>query len=555
MAASAPARSGRWLFGPVPDLLLGCGGLYALIFAASAIAGPLIRGQQAHFIFPLLVLLISYPHYGATLLRVYEQREERRGYALFAVHLTGVILALFIAALYLPFVAILMVTVFLTWSPWHYTGQNYGLALLFLRRRGIDIDDTTKRWIYTSFITSFLLTFVVMHEASGLSADNLLSIYRADAIRFWPLGIPAEWSRVAVIGLAAIYLLSLGAASRRLLRNTRAIELLPAAALAGTQALWFLVPFVLRHAQVTTGVEPLDWDFRLHYFVWIALGHAIQYLWITSYYARQSGKWPGLARYYGKVSVSGIALWTLPLLLFASTFAGGPSFEAGLGILVASAVNIHHFVLDGAIWKLRHNKIGRVLLRENSAEPTAEYSGPRAWLPRRSLVWSVAAAGAAVAVAGFWLEEFTFPGALHRGDWVGAERSVDTLKWLGRDSAEKRRHLGRQWVDAGDDSAALAQLEASATLRPHPQSFTTIGQLRSRRNEWSQALEAFESALSLAPDQPDILRLARVAAHRTGNTARAKELGARSSALGAEVQGSDGAPSPSRDRNSSRNAL
>ena len=221
MAASAPARSGRWLFGPVPDLLLGCGGLYALIFAVSAIAGPVIRGQQAHFIFPLLVLLVSYPHYGATLLRVYEQREERRGYALFAVYLTGVILALFIASLYLPVVGVLLVTVFLTWSPWHYTGQNYGLALLFLRRRGVEIDDTTKRWIYTSFITSFLLTFAVMHEASGLSADNLLSIYRADAIRFWPLGIPMEWSRIAVISLGSAYLLSLGAASRRLLRPFR----------------------------------------------------------------------------------------------------------------------------------------------------------------------------------------------------------------------------------------------------------------------------------------------------------------------------------------------
>ena len=116
------------------------------------------------------------------------------------------------------------------------------------------------------------------------------------------------------------------------------------------------------------------------------------------------------------------------------------------------------------------------------------------------------------------------------------------------------RHLGRQWVDEGDDSAALAQLEASATLRPHPQSFTTVGQLWSRRGEWPKALEAFESALSLAPDQPDILRLARVAALRTGNTARAGELGSRFEALGTEPQGVDGAVSPSRDRNSSRNA-
>ena len=32
-------------------------------------------------------------------------------------------------------------------------------------------------------------------------------------------------------------------------------------------------------------------------------------------------------------------------------------------LLVASVVNLHHFVLDGAIWKLRDGRVARVLLR------------------------------------------------------------------------------------------------------------------------------------------------------------------------------------------------
>jgi hypothetical protein len=77
MATAAPP-AGRWLFGPAPDLLLGCGLLYVFIFALYALGGEGIRASEAPYLFPLLVLLFSTPHYGATLLRVYEQRSSRR---------------------------------------------------------------------------------------------------------------------------------------------------------------------------------------------------------------------------------------------------------------------------------------------------------------------------------------------------------------------------------------------------------------------------------------------------------------------------------------------
>ena len=70
MTASGPT-AGRWLFGPVSDLLLGCGGLYAIVLLAFAIGGAELRAQEAIWLGPLLVLLLGAPHYGATLLRVY----------------------------------------------------------------------------------------------------------------------------------------------------------------------------------------------------------------------------------------------------------------------------------------------------------------------------------------------------------------------------------------------------------------------------------------------------------------------------------------------------
>ena len=39
MAAATHAQD-RWLIGPLPDLLLGCGGLYLAVFVAFSVAGP-----------------------------------------------------------------------------------------------------------------------------------------------------------------------------------------------------------------------------------------------------------------------------------------------------------------------------------------------------------------------------------------------------------------------------------------------------------------------------------------------------------------------------------
>ena len=80
-AAPSPTRPGRgWLFGPVPDLLLGCGIGYALLFVVMTFAGTEFRAAIPFGLAPLVALAAGTPHYGATLLRVYGRREDRRAY-------------------------------------------------------------------------------------------------------------------------------------------------------------------------------------------------------------------------------------------------------------------------------------------------------------------------------------------------------------------------------------------------------------------------------------------------------------------------------------------
>ena len=54
-------------------------------------------------------------------------------------------------------------TIYLTWSPWHYSGQNYGLFMMFARRAGADPDKAGRRALYGAFVVSYLILFLGFH--------------------------------------------------------------------------------------------------------------------------------------------------------------------------------------------------------------------------------------------------------------------------------------------------------------------------------------------------------------------------------------------------------
>ena len=63
-------KSSRWCFGALPDLLLGGGLLYVLLFAALFVVAEQMRAIAPLALLPLVTLFTGVPHYGATLLRV-----------------------------------------------------------------------------------------------------------------------------------------------------------------------------------------------------------------------------------------------------------------------------------------------------------------------------------------------------------------------------------------------------------------------------------------------------------------------------------------------------
>ena len=142
MAARSKGKPGtsppvRWLFGPVPDLLFGCGLAYLAVFVALAVAGPGVTLWLPASILPLLSVVAGGPHYGATLLRAYERKEDRVKYRNVTLVATLGLALAFLLSLRFYLLGTLLVTLYLLWSPWHYSGQNYGLMMMFLGRRGI----------------------------------------------------------------------------------------------------------------------------------------------------------------------------------------------------------------------------------------------------------------------------------------------------------------------------------------------------------------------------------------------------------------------------------
>src|SRR5262249_38889571 len=149
-----------------------------------------------------------------------------------------------------------------------------------------------------------------------------------------------------------------GAAMWSLRREAERSALLAPALLIATHALWFVLPSI--------GTTTAAWYATSLVFapIWISTAHSLQYLWITSFYARRSAPPIGTPSFLARATLVGAAATLLPGLLFVPGLLGPSlSHAAGVGVLLFSVLNLHHFLLDGAVWKLRDGRVARALLR------------------------------------------------------------------------------------------------------------------------------------------------------------------------------------------------
>ena len=361
--ANTQEQAQPWIYNPWLDLIVGCGAWSAplLILSYCSLSASARMWSVAFY---GLALFFNYPHYMATLYRAYHRTEDFEKYRIFTVHITGmVVLALLLAhfwARLLPWIF----TLYLTWSPWHYSGQNYGLFMTFARRAGADPGRKTRGALYGAFAASYLILFFGFH--TGASNNPL----------FLSLGIGAIVSPWAQIALAITFLALSGYGLSRLARDTGWRKLAPSLILFSSQILWFLLPYA---GSLVRGTE-------IHP-IWYAAGilavmHSAQYLWIASYHAGREGRAESSVgkrgrsplAYLGILVLGGIALFVPGPWLASRVFHH--DFSSSF-LIFTSLVGIHHFILDGAMWTLRDGRIASLLLssREKIANAASRTGG------------------------------------------------------------------------------------------------------------------------------------------------------------------------------------
>ena len=525
--ASATQPAGPWLYRPWLDLLVGCGAWSAPLLAIATWMTP----AHAHpwtVAFYALAIVFNYPHFMATIYRAYHTRDSFERYKILTLHVTllMVLTGVFLHAWprLLPWVF----TLYICWSPWHYTGQNYGLLMMFARRSGAVIARSEQRWIRAAFIASYLM-LLASFETAGSGDPLVLS-----------LGLPAKftlWLRLG-LGIAFAVLTLLG--FRRLMAQSGFQTLVAPILLAFTQFLWFVLP-TLVELRATYQIPQTQYSSGI-----LAVLHSAQYLWVTSYYQQREARAAGesqwhITGYFLTLIAGGIALfipgpWLVSYLLH---------FDFTTSLLIFTAlVNIHHFILDGAVWKLRDSRVASLLVdREAKAEAEGDLAIERT-KPKRATVPLLAARlfvtpsfrMVLIGVLLVWgaVEEVRYALGTDEGSLSAL---IDASRMNPYDSAVEAR-IAIAERKAGKHEEAIAALRRAIEINPQnvalqqacaramledgryqdayehyarmlklfPQdedALINYGLLAGRLGHPEQAVEAWEKAIRFDPDQPN----------------------------------------------------
>jgi tetratricopeptide (TPR) repeat protein len=499
LVESAPSV---WVYNPWLDLVVGCGAWSApLLLLAYYASRSSALGWSIGFYG--LALLFNYPHYMATIYRAYHNAADFQKYRIFTVHITALI-GLTLILSHFWFAAIPWIfTLYLIWSPWHYSGQNYGLFMMFARRSGATPSAAGRRALYSAFLISYLVLFLSF--MTGSSNDPL----------FISPGIPERISYVAVLVLGVAFIACSGYGWSQLATQVSWRRLLPALTLFSTQCLWFLLPTVLSIAE---GLRLPQSRYSSGVF---AVMHSAQYIWITSYYARREagakGSWRPFA-YFALLVAGGIALFVpgpwLASRLFHRDF--GASF-----LIFTALVNIHHFILDGAIWKLRDSRIATLLLNSRERLSEAATDAGSRWGSRLRWVFGNSQSARALRIATAlsllaWgtVDQVHYYLALHHESLPDLERAAALDSY----DSSLQTHLGWKELNEGKSQEAITAWHQA--LRVNPSNAAPRDALLSyltQKNRFDEAYALTSESLRRTPKDVNLLVNHGILANQLGH--------------------------------------
>lgn len=333
---------GRSFVHPLFDYLLIGGGLSLLVIPiARASMGD--RAMMSYSMLPWFILCSNSAHFAASTVRLYTKPGTREALPFLTMAFPLVTIAILsLCMLVADFSGPFLQAIYLTWSPFHYAAQAYGIAVMYSYRSGCALTPGNKRLLWWIAIIPFIRVLLQSTDKHYLwwFMPNATAI--ADAPWSVSFGLVA-----AVLGGLAI--------------------VLP----------WFLyirvwrtqgqpMPLISLLAVVTNGIWFVVFS---HYdaYIWATIFHGIQYLAIATVFhikdqtARPENKRGPLYHAFWFYAISlllGYGLfncWPQAYMLFGF----GPAESV---LLVIAVINIHHFIVDAYIWKLKPGDSNRQIV-------------------------------------------------------------------------------------------------------------------------------------------------------------------------------------------------
>jgi hypothetical protein len=338
-AVSSPAPvSYGWLRSPSFDsIFVGGAALVAILATVVVVVEPRL--------FPLILVsdmwLLGFHHVVSTFTRLTFDSESFRAHRFLVLGLPWIVLA-GVAGLVYAFGGWVLPTLYLYWQWFHYTRQSYGIAQIYRRKAAGPVDDPP---LLQKAVIYLLPLWGILHRSWQRPATFLRQPIRV-------LPVPHLLVQIAAVAAVAAIVVWMW----RQLAAFRAGRLPVAYTL-----------YMLSHIVIFT-VGYLQIQDISYGWLTINIWHNLQYIllvWMWNNNRFKNGVDPE-HRFLSTISQTNRVVPYFLVCLGISTllyFALDSALEAmGLSVLTLSlaiyqAVNFHHYIVDGVIWKVRRKPV------------------------------------------------------------------------------------------------------------------------------------------------------------------------------------------------------
>ncbi len=342
-----PALVGRSFIHPLFDYLVIGGGLSLLVIGlVYQRFGPELLPTLS--LLPWFILLSNSAHFAASTVRLYTKPGTRQALPFLTMALP--IVSIGVITLCLVFADATgryLQAIYLSWSPFHYAAQAYGIAVMYSYRSGCNLSLADKQLLWWIAVIPFCR--VLLQSADKHFLWWMLPGATALADAPWSPGFAQA---AAVLGLLALVLPAV--LYLKVWRGQRRPMPLISLLVVVTNGIWFVI--------------------FTHYdaYVLATIFHGLQYLAIVVIFHVKDQ----LARPDNRRSPLAHAVWFygICLLLGYGLFNCWPQAYMLLGfgpvesvLFVIAAINIHHFIVDAYIWKLRPGDSNRRVIETAGA--------------------------------------------------------------------------------------------------------------------------------------------------------------------------------------------